>query len=287
MERRDNVEPGSDRNFFEVHQADRRCDDGTCDDTQQHSDVGDETLAPLDQRQYYDQNEQCDGQASDLAEGRVGECRRGAIDNPGERLQATACPIYAHSHQGYANHENDRSCHDGWKHRQKTADERCGEDAEEAGPDHGAVNSQQTDFGGRGHGEHRTHGGECDPHHDRQANADAGKSEALHNCRQTAGEQVRADQECDLVGWKVDCPANDQRDRDGAGIHDKDVLDCQRQQFDRGEAFVDRMNAVGHCCVLLYYCGHPSGRFVCHVHGSGVEFVGSVACKSQANPCPG
>jgi len=47
---------------------------------------------------------------------------------------------------------------------------------------------------------------------------------------------------------------NDQGNRDRARVHDKDVLDCQGHQLQEREAFVHRVNKVGHARVSYIVC---------------------------------
>ena len=55
-----------------------------------------------------------------------------------------------------------------------------------------------------------------------------GKSDALHQRRQTAGEQVGADQKGDVLGRQFERAAENERHRDGARIHDQNVLQAKR-----------------------------------------------------------
>ena len=46
----------------------------------------------------------------------------------------------------------------------------------------------------------------------------------MNQGRDAHREQIGADQESDLVLGQVQCRADDERDRDGPGIHDEDML---------------------------------------------------------------
>ena len=77
-------------------------------------------------------------------------------------------------------------------------------------------------------------------------NADARKTHALHDGGETAGEQIGAYQEGDLLRREVHCTPNDQGNRDCARIHNEDMLNRQRHQSGDRKAFVYRVDAVGH-----------------------------------------
>ena len=96
--------------------------------------------------------------------------------------------------------------------------------------------------GVRRHRQHRPDRGEGHAHHHWQPDADAGEAEALHQRGDAAGEQVGADQEGDVFRRQFQRPADDQRHRNGAGIHHQHVLERQRQQLDKRKSFIDRMN---------------------------------------------
>jgi hypothetical protein len=139
---------------------------------------------------------------------------------------------------------------DGRKQRQQPADERRGKDAEDSGSDHQAVDSEQADIRGRRHRQHRADRGKGDAHHDWQPDTDAGKSDALHQGGQSAGEQVRADQERDVLRRQFQRPTDDQGYGNSAGIHDQHVLQAERQKARGRQDLIDRMQFGAHDLVL-------------------------------------
>ena len=95
----------------------------------------------------------------------------------------------------------------GWKQRQQPADERRGNDGKQPGRDHRAVDAEQADIGCGRHRQHRADRGKRHAHHDRQADADAGEADALHQRGDAAGEQIGADQEGDVFRRQFQRPA--------------------------------------------------------------------------------
>ena len=57
-----------------------------------------------------------------------------------------------------------------------------------------------------------------------------GEAEALHQRRQPAGEQIRADQEGDVFRRQLQRAADDQGNGDRAGVHHQHMLQAERQQ---------------------------------------------------------
>ena len=207
--------------------------------------------APFDQAENDQQHEQRDAQALQLAIARIGKRAGNAFDHLGQGRQAAAGPVDTHSHQGDADHHDDGAGHDGRKQRQQPADERRGKDAEDSGSDDRAIDAEQPDIGCRGHRQHRPDRGKGDAHHHGQADADAGKADALHQRGEAAGEQIRADQEGDVLRRQFQGPADDQGNRDRAGIHHQHMLQPERQQAGGRQYLVDRMDVGAHELVLL------------------------------------
>ena len=118
---------------------------------------------------------------------------------------------------------------------------------------------------GRDHGHHRRDGDEGDTHHHRQADANAGQAERLHQGRQAAGEEVRADQHRPLVGRELERPADDQRHRDGAGVHHQHVLQAERAQRRRRRDLIHRVESDGRRLRLwkdVEFCHHAGGSSI-------------------------
>jgi hypothetical protein len=51
---------------------------------------------------------------------------------------------------------------------------------------------------------------------------------------------------CDLFWGQFESPADNQRDCNGASIHNQDVLQSKRNEFSERQALVDRMNGFCH-----------------------------------------
>ena len=215
------------------------------DDAEQHRDIGDEAGAPFDQGENDQQHEQRDAEPLKLAVIGIGEGAGDAVDHLGQGRQAAAGPVDADPHQRDADHQDDGSGDHRRKQRQQPADEGRGNDAEDSGSDHRAVDAEQADIGRRGHRQHRADRGERHPHHHGQPDADPGKAETLHQRREPAGEQVGRDQEGDVLRRQFQRPADDQGYRDRAGIHDQHMLQAERQQPRRRQRLVDRMDFAG------------------------------------------
>ena len=75
----------------------------------------------------------------------------------------------------------------------------------------------------------------------------------------SAGEQIRADQERDFFGRQLQRPADDEGDRDRAGIHHQHVLQPERQQARGWQDLIYRVEFGGHgvflpawaCCSVI------------------------------------
>ena len=79
------------------------------------------------------------------------------------------------------------------------------------------------------------------------------RPERLDQRGDAAGKQVGADQERDLVFRQLECGADDQRHRDGAGVHHQNVLNAEREQLARGQSLVARVNRVRLHIVCLHH----------------------------------
>lgn len=87
--------------------------------------------------------------------------------------------------------------------------------------------------------QHRRDRGEGDAHHHGKADADAGKTEGLHQRREAAGENVGADEKGALVGRQARGAGEDERHRDGAGVHHENMLQPEGGEARRRQKLVD------------------------------------------------
>ena len=90
--------------------------------------------------------------------------------------------------------------------------------------------------------------------------ADARKTHALDQGRDAAGEQVGADQEGDVLRRHLERTAENEGDRDGAGIHDEDVLKPERQQLGCRKDLVHGMWVGAHGVLLEPWRRHGSHK---------------------------
>ena len=245
-ERNDDVAPRRRPHFFEMHDAENAGEDRARNDAEQHRDVGEEARSPFDQAEDHQQHESADAKPLQLAVGRIGKGAGHAVDELGQGREAAAGPVDADPHQRDADHHDDGAGHHGRKQRQKPADERRGNDAEDSGSDDGAVNAEQSDIGGSCHRQHRPDRGEGHAHHHGQPDTDAGKADALHQRREAAGEQIGADQKGDIFRRQLQRAPDNQGHRDRAGIHHQHMLQAQRQQPRDRQDLIDGMDFGSH-----------------------------------------
>ena len=201
MERQHDIEPRCRRDLVEIHLAERSGHDRAGDDAEQHGDIGDEALAPTDQREDDEQHEERDAEPLERA---VGRDWRPAPTCPStilrDRRQAAARPVDADAHQGDADDENDRAGHDGRKQRQQPADEGRDDDAENAG----ARSPSRKCRGCRSPGCAAIESmgpteAKVTPIITGSRMPTPGKPIALHERRKTAGEEIGADEKGDLL----------------------------------------------------------------------------------------
>jgi hypothetical protein len=101
-----------------------------------------------------------------------------------------------------------------------SAEERRGEEREDARADHGADDARHAKLRVGARRDDRGNRGEGDAHHDRQPDADIADADRLDEGHETTTEQVRADEHGDLFLWQMQGTADDERHGNRAGIHD-------------------------------------------------------------------
>ena len=163
------------------------------------------------------------------AVGGIGKGAGHAVDDLHDRRLPAGRPIDGDAHQRDADHEDDRAGDDGRKQRQQAADERRDDHTEYAAGDHGAIDAEHADVGVGRHRQHWPDGREGHAHHHGHADADKGQAVALDEAGEAASEEIRADQEGNVLRRQLQRAADDERHRDGAGVHDEDVLQTERQ----------------------------------------------------------
>ncbi|MNC32390.1 hypothetical protein D3C75_807390 [compost metagenome] len=93
----------------------------------------------------------------------------------------------------------------------------------------------QADTGHAGHGDHAADGGETGAHHHRHANAHGADAEGLDDGGDTRHQQVGVDQEGDFFTTQASGLSDDQRHRDGATVHQQNMLQTDQDQLQEGQ----------------------------------------------------
>ena len=177
------------------------------------------------------------------------------VGDLGEKRRPAHRPADAHAHQADADDRDDRAGHDRRKEAQHPARDRCEHDADHAGRDDRAEQRPRR-FAARhrlGDRDHRADGREGHAHHHRQLDAEPLRhAPRLDQRDQPAAEQVGRDQQRHLLRRKLQRTPDDQRHGNGAGVHHEHVLEAERRQARRGQAFVHRVDGcrLSHRCLL-------------------------------------
>lgn len=108
--------------------------------------------------------------------------------------------------------------------------------AEETGGDGRAKDPLQADARHAGHGHHAAHGGKAGAHHHRHADAHGTDAEGLHDGSDAGDQQVGIDQEGDFFTTQTRGLSDDQRHRDGASVHQQDMLQTDQDQLQKGQS---------------------------------------------------
>ncbi|KAF5275800.1 hypothetical protein FQA39_LY18616 [Lamprigera yunnana] len=216
----------------------------TQQDAEQHRQIADEAPAELDDGQHEHQQQRRHAQVQRLA--KIGIAL------------AAARPVDAHAHQRDADHQNDNARHHGRKQRHQAANERRYQKSDQARGDGRAKDAQQPQLRVGAYGQHGADRNEGHAHDDGQANANAPHAHALQDGDQAAGEQISGNQQRDLLLGQLQRRADDQRNRDGAGIHDQHMLQAQRKHLGQWQNLIDSGNLIAcfdggirHCLVSL------------------------------------
>jgi hypothetical protein len=128
-------------------------------------------------------------------------------------------------------------------HRERLRDDQ----PEDTGDDHGAVDVRQPVPAAvrRRDDDHRVQHGEGRARDDGQPHTeDPPDPRRLDDRRDPADQQVGADQDRDIGLVETHRRTDDQRDRDGPGVHDEQVLQAQHQQPGQREDLVHRVDGV-------------------------------------------
>jgi hypothetical protein len=157
-----------------------------------------------------------------------------------ERLGAhsAAGPGDAHAQQRDADDSDDRAGHDRREETQQAAEDGCDQHGGQAGDDDRAVHHLHAQAR-VGHRHQRPDRGESHTHDDRQADAELPHADALDQRGNAAGKQVGVDQQRELLLGQLQCAADDQRHRDGAGVHHQHMLQADQEHLPRGQQGVD------------------------------------------------
>jgi hypothetical protein len=139
-------------------------------------------------------------------------------------------------------HPGDQRREEAQHHRERLGHEQ----AEDAGDDERAVDVGQPGPAAVlvGDDDHRVEHRERRPGHHGQPHAhDLADADRLDDRRDAGDEQVRADQDRDVGRVETHRGPDDQRDGDGARVHDEQVLQPQQRQPGSGQDLVDGVHA--------------------------------------------
>ena len=197
------------------------------------------------------QQDHAEHQRGDQQITRGAEIRRG---------RAAAGPVDANARQHHPDHGDDRAGDDRREEPQHIFDERRDAQPEHAADQDRAVNSGQADAGHRGHRQHRRDRHRRHAHDDRQPNAERADADGLDQGRDPAGEQIGVDQHRDLILGQMKRAAEDQRDRNGIGVHHQNMLQASANSFGTGRtsstgwtaSVIERLRGYK-CCMQFFY----------------------------------
>jgi hypothetical protein len=157
-------------------------------------------------------------------------------------------PADRHREQGHADHRDHGPGDDRREEPEQAGEERGHGEADQAGEDQRAVDGAQAvepAVVGPADGEHGGDGRERGALHDRQPRAEPPQAEGLQQRGQAGHEQGGAEQVGDLLGGQLEGGADDQRDRDHAGVHAEHVLQAVDGHRPHGQQLVDRVHVGG------------------------------------------
>ena len=202
------------------------------DDGQQRGDLAEEAAQGAGQQQDAEDHREGDHDVRDLAVVRVlgvvsGDHRRGRAD---QRQADDGDDDPGHQRREEADHLGE-----GLGYQQ----------AEHARAQHRAVDVRQPFLAAelRGDGDHRRDHGEGGAGHHRQPDAEQlADADRLDQRGDPGDQQIGVDQQGDGGGGELERAADDERDGDGAGVHDEQVLQAQDGQPGRRQDFVDGMD---------------------------------------------
>jgi len=214
---RADAEPAGLGDGVHVHQAHRDGDQRADDHRQQHGDLAEEALQEL--REDHDQHDDQPGEQhlGDGPEVRVAGVAGDQADVGADERQA-----------------DDRD-HDAGDQRREEPDHpaevRRGDDAEDAGDQERAIDGRQPLLAA--HDDHRGQHRERGAGRQRQPDAEPlGQAGGLDDRDDAADQQVGVDEHRDVGLGQPEGAPDDERHRDGARVHDEQVLQAQREQLD-------------------------------------------------------
>ncbi|MCY1415468.1 hypothetical protein D9M71_309520 [compost metagenome] len=171
-------------------------------------------------------------------------------------LVAAARPVHRDREEGEADGGDHRAGHQRREEAHDARHEGRDQQAEETGGDGGAEDSLDAHAGHPGHHHHAADGGETGAHHHRHADADCANAEGLHQGGDAGDQQVGVNKEGDFFAGEAGRLADDQRNGNGAAIHQQHVLETDQQELQQRQALIDSRAADA----ALRYLGHATPR---------------------------
>lgn len=181
-----------------------------------------------------------------------------------DRLPADSpLPADAYRYQVKAGHGNHGAGHDRRKQAHQAADDERHQHGDQARDDDGSKHPLKSYIGIVDHHQHGRYGRKRDPHHQWQSYAELPDADRLDEGRHSANEQIGADQECNLIRRQLGGRTDQNRDGDGAGIHDQHMLQPEYEQFPRNYDLIYSRHLLlqGSSSVLITHMPPPYRGF--------------------------
>ncbi len=160
-------------------------------------------------------------------------------------------------HQRNADDRDQAADHHWRKEPQQPAEQRCNGNRQRTGGNDRAEHMRQAER--LADHDHRRQSNERTALDQRQARAEAPQAEGLEQSGNAGGQQVGIDQRDHLGLAQAQGTAQNQRHRDGAGVHHQNMLQTEGEQLPRGQDLVHGMDlGLAHVVTLLkcgsFYC---------------------------------
>ncbi|MNI29130.1 hypothetical protein D3C73_829350 [compost metagenome] len=221
VQRSDELQPWRLSHATEVDHAEQAAEHIAQAHADQHGNIDPETAHEAMHQQNGTQHQRGNGQVN----------RRTELSGAG----TAAGPVHSHGEQRQTDRGDDCAGHQRREEAYDFGHERGDDHAEEPGGDGRAEDPLQADTGHAGHGDHAADGGETGAHHHRHANAHGADAEGLDDGGDAGDQQVGVDQEGDFFTTQASGLSDDQRHRDGATVHQQNMLQTDQDQLQEGQ----------------------------------------------------